>query len=114
MIEEKRKKKYQGVYPRVMQVLDFAEVNPKGKGLRVTTQDLILQATAQYPNCRCVEEHGLIPGLSLYQVNSMGSGCTGSKTELIVDERGEKVRVNTGGPGWICPALDKLRRMMGH
>lgn len=114
MVEGKREKKHQGVYPRVLQVLDFAEVNPKGKGIRVTTRDLILQATAGHPTCKCVEEHGLIPGLSLYQVNSMGAGCTESKVELIEDERGQKIRVNVGGPGWVCPALVKLRRLMGQ
>lgn len=110
-----RQKKHKGVYPRVLNVLDFAEANPKGKvGIRVTTEPLIAQATALYPGCRCMEDHGLIPGLSLHQVNLMGAGCTGSQVRWIVDEDGTRHWVNLGGPGWVCPALDKLRRLMGH
>lgn len=95
-----RTPKYAGVYPRVINALDNASTaNPLVPGQRQITETMITEARTVNPRCKC----DLWPGMIRHQVQRLGAGCTGHQP---------------GDPpfkiGYVCPALDKLRRTLGH
>lgn len=51
--------------------------------------------TQEAQGCRCP----IKATMTLRGLNRLSGGCTG---------------VQMGGPGWVCPVLDRLRRRLGH
>ncbi len=87
-----RSKKYSGVYPRVLAVLEQPVTGPGN--VTVLTQDVLAQYLSLNPRCRCTlpQNGGLRAGMSLYQVKKVHGCCE----------------------GWVCTCLDAIRRRMGH
>lgn len=83
-------------YGRVRRALNAAgpDGTPVSAGQRVITRDEINQAKLRYAGCRCEDDYGLMPGLTLKEVNRLGAGCKSGS--------------------FVCPVLDSLRRMLGH
>lgn len=88
-----RNKKYTGVYPRVLEVLDF-ETTESGN-VSTLKPDVLKYFLQRNQSCRCSEPPvNLRPGMSLYQINRLGAGCKAGSH--------------------VCPTLDSIRRRMGH
>lgn len=75
--------------------------------------ELVLASTLQqYPECKC-EERGLRAGMSIVDAIDLGAGCTASDTHW--EERdGVREWVSSPGKGFVCPRLDKVRRIYGR
>jgi hypothetical protein len=67
-------------------------------GRAVVTSEAIEDAKRANTTCTC-EAFGLRPGMPADELIELGSGCTG---------------LDAGGMGWVCEALDKLRRRYGR
>lgn len=73
----------------------------------VVSAEVIADAMGANDGCRC-EELGLEAGMPVRELVFLGSGCTGE----TIDGR----RVAGRGPGrggWVCNALDTIRRRYG-
>lgn len=66
-------------------------------GRAVVTSEAIEDAMRWNKTCTC-PELGLTPGLPIAQLIELDSGCTG---------------LDNGGPGYVCPSLDSVRRRYG-
>lgn len=89
---------------RLQEVLTRANVttstNGSGRASRtrrdgtVTISAAIIADTlTRYPTCTCEETHDLRAGMTLFELQRLGSGCCDR---------------------WICPRLDAIRRAYGR
>lgn len=87
--------KFPGVYPRVQQALLGVgpDGNPPSAGAKVVSNDLIAQAKTANPSCRCMERGDISVGMDLQRLKK-SRGCR--------------------DPLYVCPCLDKLRRLMAN
>lgn len=76
----------------------------RGRGGTYVSTEVIVDAQGANPGCRC-EELGLRAGMPVIELVELGSGCTGQTID------GRKVRAGQGG--WVCNALDTIRRRYG-
>lgn len=90
-------------FPRIDAVLGTLgdDGNPIRSGVRTVTVSDLIRMQARPGGCRC-EEKGLKVGMTLEQVKHF-RGCKAPPPGAGLDVSGS-----------ICPALDSLRRKMGH
>lgn len=84
-------------------ISDSGTQRAQGAGGRVSgrgaiTAEAIEDARRANKTCTCTDL-GLRPGMPAIELIELGSGCTG---------------LDAGGPGWVCEALDALRRRYGR
>ena len=79
-------------FTRITEVLSLDSTAHAGQ--KVITRAMIDEAKRRHRSCRCEDPPwNLRPGMTLKELNALSAGCNDM---------------------YICPTLDKLRRMMGH
>lgn len=77
------------------------------RGAGVVSAEIIASAMGANERCRC-EELGLHAGMPVSELVELGSGCTGETPD------GRRVAGRSAGQGgYVCNALDTIRRRYG-